>query len=117
LPVLTLTFGEAFGGVVPPFPLRSKGNFPSILSGNCQPGFAVRTLAAHFFLDTQNWRGINTGSSCSRSKPARTPPAPYSALTQQNLCYFVAFVMFNVHNQINCPYSTPSYVSDILEKT
>ena len=61
LPVLSATFAKASGGELPPFPLRSKGNFPGSLSGNCQPGFAVRTLAAHFSLDTQNWRGTNSG--------------------------------------------------------
>ena len=66
----------------------------------------MRTLAAHFFLDTQNWRGTITGSSCSRSKPARTPPAPYSALTQQNLCYFVAFTWFKIKRS-TCDPSEP----------
>ena len=39
---------KASGGDLPPFPLRSKGNFPSKLSGNCQPGFRLNFPQAHF---------------------------------------------------------------------
>ena len=49
LPVLSATFAKSFGGVLPPFPLLRKGNFPSKLSGNCQPGFPMPPSGGAFF--------------------------------------------------------------------
>ena len=48
LPVLSATFAKASGAALPPFPLRSKGNFPGSLSGNCQLGFSGQLPQAHF---------------------------------------------------------------------
>ena len=60
LPVLSAAFAHSFGRVRRPFPLRSKGNFPSKLSGNCQPGFRLNFPQAHFSaLDIQKG-GVST---------------------------------------------------------
>jgi hypothetical protein len=82
---------------MPPFPLLRKGNFPSKLSGNCQPGVCRRFRQAHIFLDTQQKRRGFPAFFCFAANRETTARTPSTTLTQQNLCYFVAFA----HTAIN----------------
>jgi hypothetical protein len=66
LPVLSATFAHSLGGHFPPFPLLRKGNFPSKLSGNCQPGFSGQFQQAHFSaLDIQKGGVLTPPLICS----------------------------------------------------
>jgi len=56
LPGVSVTFAKASGGALPPFPLRSKGNFPGSQSVKSQPCFFGRKTGRPFLLDIRKKR-------------------------------------------------------------
>ena len=91
LPAVLPCFRTSSGGHRARRPLRSRGRTPGSLSGNCQLGFPGCSLAAHFSLI---FKQKQQGHPCCFSALQQTGfpcQHPFSALTQQNLCYFVAF--------------------------
>ena len=78
-----------------PRALAPQRFFPGSQSGNCQPGFPRRSRQAHFFaLDIRKGGVYTPPLFCSAANRNVPRQHHFTALTQQNLCYFVAFVRY-----------------------
>lgn len=74
-------------------PLRSGEFFTVYNALNCQLGFVVRGPAAHILYLISKKAGYPPRLQSASQQTGMNPASPFSALTQQKLCYFVAFAL------------------------